>query len=171
MSKVKYFDIHSQAINGSVITIVGKVETGTAHHEITEGIPVQLSANSIVGGSLTYQIKHFHRTLTIGLSICNKRDEFNENEGIRIAKKRIEKGNNVGIVETDNVTMLTDDQVIALLFAKLTYFTAHVDKAIKLVNANFFEKVHGDDYIDTLPLKKIDKTDHSFNIDTDAIGI
>lgn len=170
MSKVKYFDIHGQAANGSVITIVGKVETGTVHHEITEGVPVQLSNNSTVGGSLTYQIKRFHRTLTIGLSICNSKDEFDENEGIRIAKKRIEKGNNVGIVETDNVTMLTDDQVIALLFAKLTYFSAHVDKAIKLVNANFIEKIHGDNSIDSL-LKKIDKTDYSFNIDADAIGI
>jgi len=54
-------------------------------------------------------------------------DEFDEEKGIEVAKARIAAGDNLGVLETNSVTMLTDDAIMAELFVKLNYMTENID--------------------------------------------
>ena len=68
--------------------------------------------------------------MTIGFSICHPEDEFNEQEGINVAKRRIREGEDVGSIFTWNVTMLTKDAIEAELKCKLAYICQHIDDYI-----------------------------------------
>ena len=68
--------------------------------------------------------------MTVGVSICHPLDEFDEEFGVELAKARIERGQDAGTVETNDVTMLTDDLIMAELLGKLSYITSHIDDYI-----------------------------------------
>ena len=68
--------------------------------------------------------------MTVGVSICHPTDEFNEEFGIELAKARIELGKDSGSVYTNNVTMLTDDLVMAELVGKLSFICNNIENYI-----------------------------------------
>ena len=133
-TKVKYFDLHSDCEDSKgekhVVTVVGKLEQTYVPKEIEEEVPVEIRPNCKVKGKLKFTRKVIQRTLTVGASICHPTDEFNKEFGINLAKERIEEGKDLGSVRTNNVTMLTDDLVIAELIGKLTYICKNIDKYI-----------------------------------------
>lgn len=110
-----------------VVTIVGKFEQDRKKITVVEGADVETKPGSFVKGELKYNIKMLHRKLTLGLSICHPSDTFDEEVGVEIAKKRIAKGINLGIIETSDVTMLTEDAIIAELMVKLNYVLTHIE--------------------------------------------
>lgn len=133
MAKVKYFDLHADAVDSEgkkhVVTLVGKLEQGYVKDDVAVDAPI-LIGTSEYHGKLTFKKKTFKRTLTIGMSICHPDDNFDEEYGVYLAKKRIEEGKNLGSVNTNDVTMLTNDLVYMELIGKLMYVTQNIDKYI-----------------------------------------
>jgi hypothetical protein len=129
--KIKYFHLYGNATGSDgknhIVTIVGKLEQGSMRKEFKEDVPVEYKEGSFVDGTLTFEKKVFQRKLTLGLSICHPMDEFDVEKGIEIAKARIERGDTLGSLETNSVTMLTDDAVMGELLVKLMYVTDSID--------------------------------------------
>jgi hypothetical protein len=129
--KIKYFHLYGNATGSDgknhIVTIVGKLEQGSMRKEFKEDVPVEYKEGSFVDGTLTFEKKVFQRKLTLGLSICHPMDEFDVEKGVEIAKARIERGDTLGSLETNSVTMLTDDAVMGELFVKLMYVTDTID--------------------------------------------
>lgn len=133
--KTKFYDLYADGIDANgvkhTVTVVGKFTQETIKKECEVEIPVEVKPNTYTNGTLKFNKKRLHRTLTIGVSICNPEDEFSREEGIRIAKKRIANGEDAGTIETNDVTMLTEDLIMAELLGKLTYITNHIDNYIQ----------------------------------------
>ncbi len=131
MSKLKYTSLWAVArdANGEkhYVTVVGKFTQNYVPKEITEEVPVEVKPGSFVKGKLTFNKRTLHRTLTVGVSICHPSDEFDEEFGVELAKARIERGEDAGKIETNDVTMLTEDLVAAELLGKLTYICNNID--------------------------------------------
>lgn len=132
MAKTKIFHLCDEAIDKKgqrhVITVVGKLVQTSKPIEITTKTPVEVKPNSFVQGELKFNKKTLHRELSVGLAICHPMDKFDEAEGVRIGLGRINRGDDIGKVETRSVTMLTDDLVVAELFGKLHYIKTNIDK-------------------------------------------
>jgi hypothetical protein len=134
MSKLKYTSLWAEArdANGEkhYVTVVGKFTQNYEPKEITEEVPVEVKPGSFVKGKLTFNKRTLHRTLTVGVSICHPLDEFDEEFGVELAKARIERGEDAGKIETNDVTMLTEDLIAAELLGKLTYICNNIDDYI-----------------------------------------
>ena len=134
MSKVKYYHVYGKttASDGKerVVTIVGKFEQSRKPQEFTEAVDVETLKGGFVQGELKYKLKTLNRKLTLGLSICHPLDKFDEEVGVEIAKSRINKGINLGSIETSDVTMLTEDAIFAELVTKLNHTLQTVDEFI-----------------------------------------
>ncbi len=134
MSKVKHFSLWAEArdANGEkhYVTVVGKFTQNYVPKEITQEVPVEVKPGTIVNGKLTYNKRTLHRVLTVGVSICHPLDEFDEEFGKELAKARIEKGEDAGTIETNDVTMLTEDLIMAELLGKLTYIVNNINDYI-----------------------------------------
>lgn len=130
--KQKYFHLWAKctASDGKdhYVTVVGKFEQTRKNEEITEIVPVEFKPGHFVDGELKYSIKKLNRKLTLGASICHPLDEFDEELGIKIAKARIEKGENLGVIETSDVTMLTEDAIMAELLVKLQHIISNIEE-------------------------------------------
>ena len=133
-TKVKYFDLHADCKDSKgethVVTVVGKLEQTYVPKVFTEDVPVEVRPGQTIKGELSFTRKVIQRKLTVGVSICHPTDEFNEEFGIELAKARIELGKDAGSVYTNNVTMLTDDLVMAELVGKLSFICNNIEKYI-----------------------------------------
>ena len=131
MSKVKYYSLWAEAsdANGEkhYVTVVGKFTQNYFPREVVEEVPVETKPGTIVNGKLTYNVRTLHRALTVGVSICHPMDEFDEEFGVELAKARIERGQDAGTVETNDVTMLTEDLIMAELLGKLSYICNNIE--------------------------------------------
>jgi hypothetical protein len=129
--KTKIFHLYGNATAADgkdhIVTIVGKLEEGRKLKEFKETVPVEFKDNAFVDGELKFERKVFNRKLTLGMSICHPMDTFDEAEGIKVAKGRIERGDILGSLETGNVTMLTDDAIMGELLVKLLHVTENID--------------------------------------------
>lgn len=132
--KTKFYHVYgkTKSEDGSthIVTIVGKFEQSRNKENVTEIVDVEAPNGGFVKGELRYKVKQFKRTLTLGMSICHPSDIFDEEVGVEIAKARIEKGYDLGKLETSNVTMLTEDAIMAELLCKLNYVMGHIDNYI-----------------------------------------
>ena len=133
--KQKFYSLYGTATDSNgekhVVTVVGKCEQCRQRKMIEDEINVAVKPNSFVLGKLRYPSnKLLTRKLTLGLSICHPNDEFNQEFGIELAKKRIANGQTLGAIETNDVTMLTQDAVMGELFVKLQYIVKNIDKYI-----------------------------------------
>lgn len=124
MSK-KYFHVYGKTTidDGSerIVTIVGKFEQTRKKKEIKEDTEVELLNGNFIRGELKYNVKMLNRKLTLGMSICHPYDKFDEEIGVEIAKRRIEQGQDLGSIETNDVTMLTEDAIFAEMMTKLNH--------------------------------------------------
>lgn len=131
MSKIKYYDLHAEAYDANgekhVVTVVGKFEQKYFPKEITQDVPVEVRPGSFVRGKLAFNNRTLLRKLTVGVSICHPLDKFNADFGVELAKARIERGQDAGSIQTNNVTMLTEDAIMAELLTKLTFITQNID--------------------------------------------
>jgi len=112
------------------ITVVGKVEQKRKYETVMEDTPIIGPNLKEIQGILAYDIRRFNRKLTLAASICHPNDAFNENEGVRIAKRRIEKGYTLGTLETPNINMLNEDAVMAEIIVKLNHIVGHIGEFI-----------------------------------------
>lgn len=131
-NRVKYYHVYGQttASDGKrhVVTIVGKFEQVREDVGVTEIVDVETKPTNFVKGELTYNVKMLRRKLTLGLSICHPSDTFDEEVGVEIAKSRIKRGDDLGSIETTNVTMLTEDAIMAELVVKLNHVLQTIDE-------------------------------------------
>ena len=134
MGKIKFYHLYSQCKDSEgqihYVTVVGKFTQNYVPKEITQEVPVEVKPGTIVNGKLTYNKRTLHRVLTVGVSICHPLDEFDEEFGKELAKARIEKGEDAGTIETNDVTMLTEDLIMAELLGKLTYIVNNINDYI-----------------------------------------
>ena len=100
---------------------VDKVDTVKIEH----GKP-----GSFMDASLKYKKKVFKRTLRVGYAICHEDDKPDETFGKELARKRALK-NPLGVIETNNITMLQPEDVQALLESKAKYIRMNIGKFIK----------------------------------------
>lgn len=132
--RTKFYHVYgkTKSEDGSthVVTIVGKFEQSRNKEKVTEIVDVEAPNGGFVKGELNYDVKQFKRTLTLGMSICHPSDTFDEEVGVEIAKARIRDGYDLGRLETSNVTMLTEDAIMAELVTKLNYVSEHIDDYI-----------------------------------------
>ena len=130
--KTKWYHVYGKttASDGKerVVTVVGKFEQSRKPQEFTENVEVETLKGGFVQGELKYKLKTLKRKLTLGLSICHPLDKFDEEVGVEIAKSRINKGINLGSIETSDVTMLTEDAIFAELMVKLNHIIDNIDE-------------------------------------------
>lgn len=131
--KVKFYNAYASCTDSNgekhVVTVVGKFEQTRKRQTVEESVPIEVKPNSFVYGKLTYpSIKVLHRKLTLGVSICHPSDTFDEKVGVDVAKKRIEKGEVLGSLETNNVTMLTEDAIMGEILIKLNHICENIDE-------------------------------------------
>ena len=131
MSKIKYYHLYSQCKdeNGQThyVTVVGKFTQNYVPKQITQEVPVEVKPGTYVNGKLTFNKRTLHRTLTLGVSICHPLDKFDEAFGVELAKARIERGQDAGTIETNDVTMLTEDLIMCEILGKLSYICNNID--------------------------------------------
>ena len=134
MAKEKFYHAWAKATSSNgdehYVTVVGKFEQSRKEKIVQDVVPVETKPNTIVDGILTYGVKNLNRKLTLGVSICHPSDTFNEEIGINIAKKRINRGQDLGQIETSNVTMLTEDAIMAEILVKLNHICQNIDEYI-----------------------------------------
>jgi hypothetical protein len=134
MSRVKYYHAWAKATSSNgdehYVTVVGKFEQSRKEEIVQDVVPVETKPNTIVDGILTYGVKNLNRKLTLGVSICHPLDKFDEEVGINIAKGRIARGQDLGQLETSNVTMLTEDAIMAEILVKLNHIVNNIDEYI-----------------------------------------
>lgn len=132
--KNKFYDVHFECTdeNGEkhTVTVVGKVSQFYERKHVEKDVTVPVNEKSVVNGKLTYKQKIMTRCLTIGASICHPEDEYDNAIGVDIAKRRIKEGYILGSISTHDPSMLTSDQVNALLLVKLAYICEHIDEFI-----------------------------------------
>jgi len=132
--KTKYFSLWADAIDANgekhIVTVVGKFTQNYVPKQVTQEVPVEVKPGSTVTGKLTFNKRTLHRTLTLGVSICHPLDKFDEAFGVELAKARIERGQDAGTIETNDVTMLTEDLIMCEILGKLSYICNHVDDYI-----------------------------------------
>ena len=132
--KTKFYSLWAEAIdtNGEkhYVTVVGKFTQNYIPKEVTQEVPVEVKPGTTVNGKLTFNKRTLHRTLTVGVSICHPADTFDEEFGVELAKARIERGQDAGKIETNNVTMITEDLIMAELLGKLTFICNNIDDYI-----------------------------------------
>ena len=132
-NRVKYYSVYGIAKTGRkkhVVTVVGKFEQSRENTEVTEIVDVETKPTNFVKGELKYKVKQLKRKLTLGVSICHPLDKFDEEVGIKIAKSRIEKGCDVGSLETNDITMLTEDAIMTELVTKLNHTIDHITEYV-----------------------------------------
>lgn len=131
MAKEKFYHAWAKATSSNgdehYVTVVGKFEQSRKEKIVQDVVPVETKPNTIVDGILTYGVKNLNRKLTLGVSICHPSDTFNEEVGINIAKGRIARGQDLGQLETSNVTMLTEDAIMAEILVKLNHICQNID--------------------------------------------
>ena len=134
MAKEKFYHAWAKATSSNgdehYVTVVGKFEQSRKEKIVQDVVPVETKPNTIVDGILTYGVKNLNRKLTLGVSICHPSDTFNEEIGINIAKGRINRGQDLGQIETSNVTMLTEDAIMAEILVKLNHICQNIDEYI-----------------------------------------
>ena len=130
--KIKYYHRSGEVTlkNGTkrMITIVGKFEQRRKPTVVTEDVIVNVFPGKYVDGAVAFTRKILERKFTLGLAICAPGDEFNEEYGIKLAKKRINQGIDLGTVYTNDVTMLTKDACEAELENKFKFVSANLEK-------------------------------------------
>lgn len=129
--KTKFYSLWAEAIDANgekhYVTVVGKFTQNYIPKEVTQEVPVEVKPGTTVNGKLTFNKRTLHRTLTVGVSICHPADTFDEEFGVELAKARIERGQDAGKIETNNVTMITEDLIMAELLGKLSFICNNID--------------------------------------------
>jgi hypothetical protein len=132
--KTKDYSLWAEAIDANgekhIVTVVGKFTQNYVPKQITQEVPVEVKPGTYVNGKLTFNKRTLHRTLTLGVSICHPLDKFDEAFGVELAKARIERGQDAGTIETNDVTMLTEDLIMCEILGKLSYVSNHIDDYI-----------------------------------------
>lgn len=66
------------------------------------------------------------RTLKYAFSICHPDDTFNEEMGKRIALRRLKK-DPLGVLKSENITCLCEDQCKLIVFGELQHVVKNID--------------------------------------------
>lgn len=110
-----------------VVTVVGEFSQKRLNQYIEKDCTV-MDNHRTLPATLLYSKKLMTRSLTMGMSICHPTDDFDEEIGITVARRRIKDGNDIGTLYTHDVTMLTKDQIMSHIQCKLDYICEHIDE-------------------------------------------
>lgn len=124
----KIFSMYADAIdkNGEkhIVTVVGKYVKKNEFISVAE----QKTING-KDGLFVREEKKRVRKLILAYSICHPTDTFNEEEGIRVALRRMRE-HPIGTLTTEDKTMLCKDMCNILVFNELKHIINHIDNYI-----------------------------------------
>ena len=95
-------------------------------------VNVPINDKKSVKGVLTFPRKQTIRKLVYSFAICHPDDKYDVNQGLSIARKRVDT-NPMGELETMYITTLCDDQVMHILNGELQYIINNIDKFVDKV--------------------------------------
>lgn len=137
--KEKLYHFYGTAIDKNglphIVTIVGKLTQQKENEIVIEDMQVNDEyGDKKYEGQFTYEKSKKIRRLTYAFSICHTDDveNFSEDKGIEIAKRRLTKFP-LGKLETDTCTTLCDDQVKWILFGELKFIMDNIDDFIEKI--------------------------------------
>jgi hypothetical protein len=137
--KQKFYSMYGTAVDRfgeeHIVTIVGEYTQEKVETEVTKEVDMEddFKPTRMVKAKITYPTKIKIRTLTYAVSICHPDDEYDEEIGVEIAKRRIcEKP--MGQLTTSLVTTLCEDQIKLILFGELNYVINNIDR---FINENY----------------------------------
>ena len=149
MAREKFYSMYAKAkdVNGveHTVTVVGKLEQYKVSDEEIEEFPTVNDYGKEGQGFIVTPFKRTVRRLRLAYSICHPNDEFNEEVGTEIAKKRIEHDDFIGELYSPNCTMLNDDQCQLSVFGELNYIVKNIDKYLPLDEEDEVENYEGFD--------------------------
>lgn len=114
-----------------VITVVGVYKQGREKMQVVENVQVEKREGCFVDGQITYPKTITTRKFTLGYAICNATDEFDEEEGKRIALRRI-KTNPIGSLNSLNFSMLNSEMCWLLVLNEIKHIADHIEKYLKV---------------------------------------
>ena len=130
----KFYSLYADAIDkyghkhvvtvGGMLTVVEEKETLTCNSQVKDKF------GKVYNGVTTFEKPWVVRHFGIARAICAPMDEFDINVGEELIKKRIEKGEVVGELNSTYRTMLNDDMCNILLVNELKYAVENIDKLI-----------------------------------------
>ena len=130
--KSKIYSMYATATDSlgkeHIVTIVGELNQAIETEIATDEIQVPIK-NRLEKGVISYPKRNKIRTLKYSYSICHPDDKFCEEDGIKIAKRRLSKP--LGELSTKFMSCLTKDQIEWILLEELTYITKHIDRFIE----------------------------------------
>lgn len=128
----KFYSMSGEAIDSEgkshVVTVVGLCTQEKETDIVSENVDVSLWNGKSTNGVLSYPNKKIVRRLKYAFSICHPDDEFDEETGVKLAKRRLSKP--LGELKTEYITCLTPEQVNMILFEELNYIIDNIDKFI-----------------------------------------
>lgn len=134
MSKIRYYSLYAKAIDSNgqkhMVTVVGKLETEKFNVSVAENMSLLRENGKVDNGAFVFDKNVKKKKLTLGLAICHPDDDFDQDVGEAIAKRRINNGEDIGSIESYSPSMLTKDAIMAEIIVKLTWITENIDKYI-----------------------------------------
>lgn len=125
--KQKFYSSYGEAIdkNGErhVVTVVGEFKRFKEKRVKDTTITLEDGKEAVV----LEQISRKKRTFKMAYAICHPEDEFNQEIGEKIAKRRLKQGEIIGTVSTFDVTMLNDDQCELMVFGETCHIINQID--------------------------------------------
>lgn len=129
--RTKYYSLFGEAIdsngNSHIVTVVG--EYTQFKEDFVEEMDV-LTDEGVVCKTLI-PMKKQKRELKLAYSICHPDDVFDKEEGIKVAKRRLKRGNTIGELSSYNCTMLNQDQCEILVLVEVGHIIKHIDTYIQ----------------------------------------
>lgn len=124
----KTYSMYGKAIDKNgfdhIVTVVGEFEQFKETVAVSQEVIIENKK-----GLLTTEDKVKMRSIKFGYAICHTDDEFDNEKGVDIAKKRA-VNDPVGMLTTINPTMLTIDMCTMLVFGELNHIINNIDEYI-----------------------------------------
>ena len=128
--RTKYYSLFGEAFDKTgrshVVTVVGEY-TQFKEDFVEE---VDMLTEDGVNCKVLKPIKKQKRVLKLAYSICHPEDDFDKEEGIKVAKRRLKQGNTIGELSSYDFTMLNPDQCEMMVLNEVGHIIKHIDTYI-----------------------------------------
>ena len=128
--KTKYYSMFGRAFDKDgkchTVTVIGEYQQFKEDFVEERDIKVDGDFHKVLT-----PIKKQRRQLKLAYSICHPEDTFDVNMGIKIAKRRLKRGDIIGELSSYNFTMLNPDQIDMLLLNEVSHISKHIDTYIE----------------------------------------
>ena len=127
--KTKYYSMFGKAIDKDgkchMVTVVGEYQQFKEDFVEERDIKVDGEFHKVLT-----PIKKQKRQLKLAYSISHPDDKFDKEIGIKVAMRRLRRGEIIGELASYNFTMLNPDQIDMLLLNEVSHISKYIDTYI-----------------------------------------